>query len=241
MKKIIFLFIVILSVYIIYYFNHDDKINYLSLGDALSVGIDANDNMKYGYSNYIAKYLNSNFKLKNYSNSFSYIGATTNSYINDIKINKKIKEKNNLISLKKCLTEANIITISLGQEELITKITTNKKYITLQSNEEIIMITNLHLKNLNNFFKEITKNTKNNIKILEYYNPLPTNFYLYKLYNYMNLKIKKLTKKYDIKFVDLYNLFKNNPSYLKNIINYYPTQIGNQAIGKEIIEKHLPN
>ena len=54
MKKILCLIIICLTVYTIYYFNHTDKINYLSIGDSLSVGIDSNGNTNYGFSNYLA-------------------------------------------------------------------------------------------------------------------------------------------------------------------------------------------
>ena len=57
MKKILCLLIICLLVYAIYYFNHTDKITYISIGDSLSVGIDSNGNTNYGYSNYIANFV----------------------------------------------------------------------------------------------------------------------------------------------------------------------------------------
>ena len=90
MKKILCFLIICLLIYTIYYFNHTDKINYLSLGDSLSVGIDSNGHTNYGYSNYIAKYLKEKKLLKSYNNDFSLSGTRITDLLTQLTTNKTI-------------------------------------------------------------------------------------------------------------------------------------------------------
>ena len=51
--KLVFLIIVILSIFLIYKFTNNKYLNYTSIGDGLSKGIDSYANIDYGYSDYI--------------------------------------------------------------------------------------------------------------------------------------------------------------------------------------------
>ena len=57
MKKIIFILILFLSCYIVYNLTSDSKVNYLTLGDSLSGGVNIYGVKSYGYSDYILTYL----------------------------------------------------------------------------------------------------------------------------------------------------------------------------------------
>ena len=57
MKKIIFILILFLSCYFIYNLTIDSKINYLTIGDSLSSGINIYGIKQYGYSDYVKDYL----------------------------------------------------------------------------------------------------------------------------------------------------------------------------------------
>ena len=56
-KKIIVFILLLLIIYFIYITFHDDKINYLSIGDFLSVGVNSYNENSYGYSDYLKDYL----------------------------------------------------------------------------------------------------------------------------------------------------------------------------------------
>ena len=92
MKKILCLLIICLLVYTIYYFNHTDKITYISIGDSLSVGIDSNGNTNYGYSNYLSNYLKDKDLLKSYNNYFSTSGTRIVDLENKLETNWTIKK-----------------------------------------------------------------------------------------------------------------------------------------------------
>ena len=70
-KKIIVFILLLLIIYFIYITFHDDKINYLSIGDFLSVGVNSYNENSYGYSDYLANYLKEKNLLKNYSKGFA--------------------------------------------------------------------------------------------------------------------------------------------------------------------------
>lgn len=239
MKKIICLISIILIVYSIYYFNNDNKITYLSLGDSLSLGVDSSGNVNYGYSNYLANYLKEKDLLKNYNNDFSFNGARIKDLLNAIEINKIIKKGNKSLSLKKCLREANFITLSIGMEDVLSKITFSTNSVENLKNSDIKELSKETLKDLELLFKELRKYNKKDIIFIGYYNLFNSNdIKIERLYSYLIAKTKSLTKKYQIKYLDIYSLFKKNKDYLKNPTNFYPSSIAYENIAIEIIEKY---
>ena len=70
MKKIIFLLVIILSLFSIYILFDNPKINYLSIGDSLISGVNSYNIEGYGYNNYIKNYLERNNKLLSFNNYY---------------------------------------------------------------------------------------------------------------------------------------------------------------------------
>ena len=80
------------------------------------------------------------------------------------------------------------------------------------------------------------------IIFINYYNPYTSSSpSLDRLFSYLNTKTEQLTAKYNIDYVDIYTPFKNNPTYLSNPTNIYPTTTAYSFIANKIIEKHLSN
>ncbi len=241
-KKIIILLAIISHVYLIYYFNRDTRITYLALGDSLSVGIDSNGNTNYGYSNYLANYLKEKDNLKYYSNAFASTTARIDDLLYSLEINQTLELDNKKISLKKCLREADLITLSIGMNNLLADLTLSTTSVDNFSNDEIAVISNNITKDLEQLFKELRKYCKNKIIFINYYNPYTTSSpSLDRLFSYLNTKTEQLTAKYNIDYVDIYTPFKNNPTYLSNPTNIYPTTTAYSFIANKIIEKHLSN
>ena len=119
MKKIIFSVLIFLIVFLIYYFNTDEKTYYLSLGDYLSYGIDNFENTGNGYSNNIKNKYKAN--LKNYVNYSTYDDYRVMDLINDINYNKIVLYDNKEYKLQNLLVKANLITVSIGMNDLIYK------------------------------------------------------------------------------------------------------------------------
>ena len=172
MKKILCLLIICLLVYTIYYFNHTDKITYISIGDSLSVGIDSNGNTNYGYSNYLANYLKDKDLLKSYNNYFSTSGTRIIDLKNKLETNWTIKKDGKSLSLKKCLREAELVTLSVGMDDILTELTLSTVSVENLSNKEITTIVDKTIDELDSLFKELRKYAKEDIIFIGFYNPL---------------------------------------------------------------------
>ena len=241
MKKIFCFLIICLLIYTIYYFNHTDKITYISLGDFLSVGIDSNGNTNYGYSNYLANYLKEKDLLKDYNNSFSTSGTRIIDLKNKLETNQTIKKKGKSLSLKKCLREADLVTLSIGTDDILTSITLSTVSVENLSNKEITNMVDKTINELDTLFKELRKYAKNDIIFIGFYNPLEEEtLTIERLYIYLITKTKDLCKAYDIEYLDIYNLFKKNKDYIDNPTNIYPTTEAYQMIGTKIIDSYIP-
>ena len=239
MRKIICLFILCLLVYMIYYFNHTDKITYISIGDSLSVGIDSNGNTNYGYSNYIANYLKDKELLKTYNNDFSASGTRIKDLKSKLETNWTITKKGKTLSLKECLRDADLVTLSIGMDDLLTKITLSTDTMETMTNKEIKSIVEENIKELESLFKELRKYAKDDIILIGYYNPFSENIITERLYSYLINKTKEVARNYDIEYLDVYNLFKKHNDYIANPTNFYPSAKAYEAIATKIIENYL--
>ncbi len=240
MKKILCLLIISILVYTIYYFNHTDKITYVSIGDSLSVGIDSNGNTNYGYSNYLSNYLKDKDLLKSYNNYFSTSGTRIVDLENKLETNWTIKKDGKSLSLKKCLREADLVTLSVGMDDILTELTLSTVSVENLSNKEITTIVDKTVEELDALFKELRKYAKEDIIFIGYYNPLEEeSLTTERLYTYLITKTKALCKTYDIEYLDIYNLFKRNKNYIDNPTNIYPTTEAYQMIATKIIENYL--
>ena len=240
MKKILCFLIICLLIYMIYYFNHTDKINYLSLGDSLSVGIDSNGHTNYGYSNYIAKYFKEKKLLKSYNNDFSLSGTRITDLLTQLTTNKTITKDGTTLSLKKCLRESDLITLSIGMDDILTKLTFSTTSVESITNKEITEMVDETIDELDSLFKELRKYAKEDIIFIGFYNSLEEDsITTERLYTYLITKTKNLCKTYDIEYLDIYNLIKKNKDYIDNPTNIYPTTEAYQMIATKIIENYL--
>ena len=71
MKKVIFILILFLSCYLIHIKTADNKIYYLSIGDAISKGNTPYNKIGYGYSDYLKDYFKKQKKLEGYNKDFT--------------------------------------------------------------------------------------------------------------------------------------------------------------------------
>ena len=154
MKKLIFLFLVILTTFLIYYFNISDKIYYFSI-----------DN--YGYSKNIRNSFKN--KLSNYV-IYNKEDYRVMDLINDINDNKEFIYNNKTYTFDNLLVKANFITISVGMDDLTYKKELNYDYIDelLNDIEKLLKIVRKYNKD-KIYFIGIYK-AKNMDKYLEYTN-----------------------------------------------------------------------
>lgn len=232
MKKIIILILIVFLTFIIYKVNDNNLIDYMSIGDSIDLGINSYGNYTYGYNNYINSYLKNNDLLHKYNNYFSKINYSLDELINDISSNKKIIYNDKTYNIMHELREADLITISIGMDDLI-KILDKSDNNFLNIKEELDVMCY----DMNNLIKNITSITKTNIILIGYYNPYNEyNSFYDSVFAYINDKYSSLSKKYSVYYLDIYEEIKKDKSYLPNKSDYHLTSKGYLKIASMVIE-----
>lgn len=192
MKKLLFLFLVILITFLIYYLNKSDKIYYFSI-----------DN--YGYSKNIEKSLKN--KLKN-SVIYKKEDYRVMDLINDINSNKEFIYNNKIYTMDNLLVKANYITISMGMDDLIYRKEVNYDYI-----DELLLDIDILLKTIRKYNKDKIYflglyKTENLTEVLEYANKKIKKICINNRINYVDIS----------KIIEINN--KNNLYISNEIINF---------------------
>ena len=211
MKKIAFTILVFIVVFLIYFFNINKKTYYLSLGDYLSYGINNKTLVDNSYSINIKNYYKKN--LGNYVNYSSIDDYRVMDLINDINYNKEIIYNNKNYKIQNLLIKANLITISIGMNDLIYTPNLNYDYV-----------DNL-IKDVEDLFVLIRKYNKDKIYYLGFYNIINNT----DIIEYINEKVEKICNKNRITFINIDDLNK----YIIN--SKYPNNDGYSYITDKIL------
>ena len=226
MKKVFLILTLFLSCYFIYTKTEGDKKNYLVIGDSLSKGINEYGVVSYGYSDFIKDYLEDKKILKNYNKTYTDVNYKV---FDIVKILEYNESKNN-ISLNRLIKEADIITISLGIDEIYYKINKN--------NQNIYTYIDNMISDYNKILNYISKFHHDKVYILGFYNTTKNNI---DIFNYANYKLEVLTKKYNYTYIDLAKILDNNPTYISQISNNYMPNIRGYEKISQIIVENLKN
>ena len=212
MKKMIFTILIFIIVFLIYFFNINTKVYYVSIGDQISYGINNLGKVQNNYADNIKKkYGNNLLKYINYSNIEDY---RVMDLINDINYNKEYIYKKKKYKLQNTLIKSNHMIISIGMNDIINKNKLSYNYI-----DELLI-------NIEQLFILLRKYNKDRIDYLSFYNSINNK----ELITYTNNRLKKLCKKYKINYIDISKLnnymVNNNPNnngylYITNkILNF---------------------
>ena len=227
MKKIISILILFLSCYFIYNLTIDNELYYLSIGDGIAKGITNEGNVSvYNYADSIKDYLTSKNKLKGFNNSFVDKDYRITDLLRIIKYKEEIVVNNDHISINELLKKADIVTISLGMNELYYKI--------LVDNNNIYSYIEGMLSDMELLLKEVDRYNHKKVIVLGYYNTTDNNK---DIFNYVNYKLKNIVNKRGFEFVDVDKIVNNNTNYFTNNTNFYLNNGGYQKISQIIVEK----
>lgn len=238
-KLLIGFFITGLILIFIFFITRDKSIYYLSLGDSLAAGQTPYNSIEESYGDYIADYIKEKNKLKFYTKSFSKSGYRSIDLLNDLKNNKEIKVQNKKVSIKHALIKADIVTLSIGSNDLFYKLNIGTSF-DLGVDDNIYDYIDESINDVDKLLYELRIACKEQILVLGFYNPF-TNFSeelsnsIEPFIKYANKKMEKLVNKYDMTFVDLHDDFRKNPSYLPSKLEIHPTKQGYKAISNNII------
>lgn len=225
-KLIIFL-IVCMVTFFIYQKYQDQRVTYTAIGDGFAGGINSFHDKSYGYSDYLRDYLEKEDNLKNYYHNFTYSDMTIKDLYKDILLNAHDQENNNI---RQVLRESNLLTISVGINDLIYKADVEKnisEYKETKIMEEI-------MDNFDRMIEEVRKYYQNDIIIIGYYNFYSQNSVERTLLDNLNKKLKEYSKKNHLIFVDNSNLNSNLDDYLDNPNTFYPNHLGYEKIFNNI-------
>lgn len=205
MKKImliLFLFLSVFTCYITYKLTINKTPYYLSIGDKVA------DN----------PYLLNNPQII-YNNCFINKDYRIIDLVNTIKYNEEIEVDNKLISIHQLLKKSDILILSIGNNDIYSKINTDTK--------EIYTYLNKMINDTEYILDEINRYDYQRVYVLGYYNITLKNN---DLFTYINFKLKKITEARNYTFIDLNNLIKNNPKYLIKENNYLLNESGYRII-----------
>jgi len=231
--KYIILILIVITIFGIYYFFKNDKLNYIALGDFLAEGMNPYGEIGYSYTDYFADYLEEKNKLSYYTKEYTKSNSTISDLIKEIEINR---------ILKKDLRESDLVTISIGGNDFLNSI--NIKNFDIKQISTLKVKIKPVLPELDNCIKEVRKYAKEEIIIVGYYNPIPFLFNtngndLDQLFAYIDDKYHTIADKYNCKYISLYQLFKNNSKFLPNPSDIHPNLEGYESISQEIIKNWI--
>lgn len=224
MKKILVIGVVIISIFLIYLTTIDKKVYYVSLGDEISLGMTKEGYYEKSYPIYIKEYLEEQKKLEIFIDDYETQGYRITDLINDINNNKEVEETNKTI--KNALIKSDLITLSIGTNDIISKINTEKALTKIDYNRLYKNIDEI-INDLDKLLKLIREYCKEDI-ILIGINIQTEDEKLNEIINYANEKFKEISEKYKIYYID----------YLKkeqNKYKIYPTKEEYKQISEQII------
>lgn len=215
MKKVIFVIVLFLSCYVVYNVTEDNRVNYMAIGDGIV----------FGYKDLISDYLMDSKKLDNFNDSFVNCDYRITDLINKIKYNDYVVLDNKRVYINQVLKEADIITLSIGNNELYYKISLN--------NEGIYEYIENMLYDMDILFKEINRYNHRLVFVTGVYNYFGGNS---DLIDYVNLKIKRMAIEEGFVFIDI-DFLNNRYDFFDETKGIWPNMSGYNKIFQIILEK----
>ena len=226
-KKILILLLLSLSVYFVHQLTDKKDFTYAVIGDSFSMGENSYGGYTYGYEDYLLDYFKHTRKVE-----FIDFYTSKNENINTL-YNKFLKDdieviNNKSYNFKRILTESNIITISIGLNDIIYEYYINKNGLDSQYKEDkMVEYTYNNFKSLMNQLSKYSSN----IFVLGY----PERNEYKNLIKKLNTKYKNYCKNKKMEFIDSNNLL-NKEEYFDNINTIFPNTEGYKKISERIIK-----
>lgn len=193
-KAILFLALVFLLVFVIYLTTLDRKVYYLNLGDEIATE-DGN------YGEWIRDYIKSKGKLEKYVSEFSEEDYRTTDLIRDIEDNRKVFSNGSNIALKNALIKADLVTLSIGSNDIYYKITTSSPRESYEYMDQVLV-------DLEHLLELVREYCKEDIIMINYYNTYQENYN--EIFDYMNDKLADLANVYEIQIIDIADIMCDN-------------------------------
>lgn len=224
----------------IFFITRDKKVYYLSLGDSLAAGQTPYNTIEKSYGDYVAEYLKDKEILEFYTKAFSKSGYRSIDLLNDLRSNKELKVNGKKITLKNALIKADLVTLSIGANDLFYKLNIGTEF-DLNEFDDMYTYVDECILDIDKLLYELRRSCKEQIMVFGFYNPF-TNFSstlattVEPIIVYANGKMENLVRKYDMTYVNIHDTFLANDDYLPDKLEIHPTDKGYRAMSKKVIK-----
>lgn len=235
-KKLVIFFLALVAVYLIYNFTYKEEFTYLAIGDDLAKGHTPFDTYGQSYTDFVYDYLKKHNNEVKINKEF----IEEDLRIKDLLTKIKNAESQGGKTFTRAIKEAELITISIGSEELFSKLRSNYELYKLNSQKLFDFIDEM-TKEIDELINEMKKIKKTEIYLIGYYNPLfeddASESKLDSIFNYLDIKLKEIEKNHKIHYISIHDEFKKKSNYLPNPNHAFPSLEGYNYIAEEIIEE----
>jgi len=206
-KLILIILLCSIFTYLIYFFCKENKLNIVAIGDGIASGETSYGIDGISFNDYIKDYYESKNLLKSFNNNYAFKNYKISSLIDDLKTN--VIDEEDKLYIKQLLHNANIITISIGEEELM------KLAITNDLNTEYLKKIIEEYDNLIFMLKDITEAK---IVLISFYE----NEYLNKTNTIiLNSELSNIAIKYNTIYININDLLSSKDYFLDNNKMYF--------------------
>lgn len=155
------------------------SINYLALGDSLAAGITPSNELGKGYADFLAEELAAQELLQTSNKGFSYPGYKTDDVLKDLEMNVTkpvlgIGHQEQTATIQQAIKEANLITLSVGANDVLSKVKFDESGKPIFKPEEIqAALTNVGMNIQKTLVHIYQLNPNAQVYVMGYYNPFP--------------------------------------------------------------------
>lgn len=233
LKTALVLALTLFIVFVIYLSHIDKKVYYVALGDYQALGLTNEGIITYGYTDYLKDSLKKENKLETFIVGYAKDNARITDIIHDIEQNKKIQINDKTQTLKNALIKADLVTLSVGMNDLFYKIGVNPDLQTLNYNEVYYHVDEM-MEDLEQLFELLREYCKEDIIMTGFYNPIDiSNEKLNEILVYANARLEETADMYQISIVSINSFFEDRNGQIQSI---YPSKEEYQKISETINE-----
>ncbi|WP_431028182.1 S-layer homology domain-containing protein [Lysinibacillus sp. LZ02] len=221
--------------------NEGEPAHYVALGDSLAAGIIETGEIGQGYADYLAQMLEEEHLLASYNKGFAFPGYTTEDVLKELKsdVVKPSSETAEQVSLLDEVKKADVITISIGANDVLKNLTRNEAGEMQFDEQQVKQAIERVLANYDAILKRIAQlNPTADVFVMGYYNPFPYVEGATKQLNFlvtvMDTAIQRVVELNDMYFVKVADVVASDvKAYLPNPQNIHLSEAGYEAVADQ--------
>ena len=231
----------------------DETFYYLALGDSLAAGINENNEVGFGYADYITSAFLEENEMIHFNKGFSYPGYTTIDVLKDIQANvtKPIYDLKGLsketTSIHAAIQQADLITLSIGANDILKNVKRSEAGELTFDMANVLKSVQELTRNYDLIFKEIyALNDEVEILVMGLYNPFPSikdaavQTQLNTLVTTINNSIRTVVEGHGAVFSDVAEVVASDTeAYLPNSQNIHLSAAGYEAVAENMMADYL--